>query len=172
MNIIKGYRINKVSLKKVEEVLEKVKNNAKAIAEKRYAELLTREIENIVDNMILGNIPRPSKPIYDAAMDSLDKKITHALIHADKTEYNLNVSTNVLTYENATYIELCSATEMYDTIFDNIDGIENYCVAEPNGIFAEIDEKYEVWKKIMQRSMAADLGRWYHRYLLPCLRFA
>lgn len=151
MYVIKGYKINKVSLKKVEDVFEEAKKKATAIAEKRYSELLAREIENIVDNVILSNIPKPDKPIYDTAMDALDKKITYALLHGDKTEYNFNVSASVLTYENATYIELCSATEMYDTIFDDISGVENYCVTDDQGIFAAVDEKYEIWKEIMKK---------------------
>jgi hypothetical protein len=32
----------------------------------------------------------------------------------------------LLTNGDYIYVELCSATEMYDTIFDNIDGVENH----------------------------------------------
>lgn len=152
MYTIKGYRIKKVSFRKVEDVLDEAKKSVKRIAHNRYCELLSREIENLIDHIVLGNINQPKeKSIFDSAVEELNKKIASAMARRDNNEYNLACSVNLLSYKNDTYIELCAITDIYDTVFLNIDGVEDYCVEESNSLFAMVDEKIEIWKAIIEK---------------------
>ena len=152
MYAIKGFRVPKVSLNKAETILNEIKKRVNVLANKRYNELLSREIESTVDNIVLGNIPQPKEQsIFDASVESLNKKIASATARRDNTEYNLSCSANLLLYENDTYVEICALNEMYDKVYEDIEGIEDFSVVDDGSLIPAADPKYEVWKDIIAK---------------------
>lgn len=151
MYAIKGFKVKKCSLKKAESILNEAKRKASQLAQKRYNELLSREIEVYIDDLVLNGASKPEDSIFMKGKEILDRKIAVAITRKDNNEYNLACSVNLLSYENDTYIELCSVNEMYDDIFNNIEGVENYCVEEQDPAIGAVDEKFEVWRKIIEK---------------------
>ena len=151
MYVIKLYKIKKCSLKKTEDVLSQVKKLVNQLVRKRYIDLLSREIEVYIDDMVLNHFNRPEKSIFECVKEILNKKIAVSIAHKDNNEYNLSCSVNVLTFENDTYIELLSGTEMYDNVFPKIDGIEDMSIEDDDLMLDSDDNKYELWKKIANK---------------------
>lgn len=152
MYAIKGYKVNKLSLKKAESVLDEAKKKIEVIATKRYYDLLSAEIENLVDNIVLGSVSKaPDKSIFEMATDILNNRIAVATSRRDNIEFNLSATAYILTHENDTYIELSSVTEIYDSVFPNIDRVEDCSVIEGESILPSDDPNYAIWKEIINK---------------------
>lgn len=152
MFVIKGYKIPKLSLKKTEEVIAKAKSEIMKIAERHYRNLLSTELENLIDGIILGTEPEPVDiSLFDFAVNRLNQRIATASARKVNTEYNMTASANLFSYKNDTYIELVALTELYDRVFDEIPGVENYGVRLQETFIPEDDPKADVWKNIIEK---------------------
>ena len=73
-----GYRIKSTNIKKLETILLAAKLNLKEAAKSEYHRLLSEEITEIFDDIILGVIERPNCPIIDVAVNQLNTRISQA----------------------------------------------------------------------------------------------
>lgn len=152
MLIIKGYKVPRLSLAKVETIINTAKSEIMKIATQHYFSLLSNEIEVLVDNIVLGTECEPTdKSIFECAADRLNHRIAVASAKKVNTEYNMSASANLFTYENDTYIELVSGSELYDGVFNSIDGVEDYCAFVQDSFIPAEDPKITVWKKIIEK---------------------
>lgn len=117
-----------------------------------FNNLLSNEIENLIDNICLNIIPDPEGRIIDIAYDNLIQKIETASRNNFATEYNLNATANVYVHNKKAYIEIVT---MQDDLFkaaEKVKAFRNYsCVEQGDEVNdqkrAELNEVIKAYAK-------------------------
>jgi hypothetical protein len=145
---IQGYKITGVNIKRIFNILDKAREAVREMETEVYNKLLAIEITELVDDVSTRSIQRPEIPIIDAAIGILNEKIRFAGMGAD-TEYNLEVSANVLTDGKDTYIILRAKNkELIEAFEGSSPEILDYSVEAPkNYILGDEPKPTAITKK-------------------------
>ena len=148
--IIQGYKIETNNPIDVENAIQEIKTVVTTRANDAYHDQLSREIEEIVDDIALNIRPRPDDiSILDLARGILTQKINYATANQLPTEYNYYVSLNAFFDGNNTYLKFNSNNNIYRKQLSKIKGLEPYYLDEKDvgtGIEQEV-----VWNNLMKR---------------------
>lgn len=157
MNIITGYKLHTRDFSEVENALILMQQTIEKIAVKKYHELLSEEVEILIDNISLNIIPRPTdRTVLDIAQESLNQKIAYASGNNLPIEYNMNVSVHVLTSEDYTYFRLNAAYDIYHKELSKLPGLIPCSVRNGEGSA----ENKEIWEYLMKK---------YETGIQPCI---
>jgi hypothetical protein len=143
---INGYKIAGTNLKNIEQTLQEARKNVREAETEVYARLLSREITELVDDIAMNIVPRPDIPIIVAAEHLLAEKLRFAGAGAD-TEYNLEVSANILTDGKDTYVLLHSKNQTLIDAFKSTQGIADFTVQSSSTLMADRQDETKEMKK-------------------------
>lgn len=118
-----GYKMAGMDPEHTEVVLHDMFNAVQRTAHREYRRLLTREIQRMTDEVVIGAVQRPDISLYDMSCRIMDSKITAASSRNQPTEYNLDAGVHVLFYQGDTYFKIDTANPIYDSAFGSISGI-------------------------------------------------
>lgn len=148
MLVIEGYKLEGQDVNAIEMILQDMKNKIDQEAKRKYRELLAREIETILDDIVLNVIPRPENiTIYDLAVNELNQRIAYASGVQNITPYNFNVSCHILFKDGNTYFKINSENHLYTKRFKSINGLTDFSL-EVSGIEGK-SKREEEWESLM-----------------------
>ena len=152
-----GYRIKSTNIKKLETILLAAKLNLKEAAKSEYHRLLSEEITEIFDDIILGASERPNCPIIDIAVNQLNTRISQAEMTNSGTEYDLRAGVTLIPDKEYTYVMLNASNAMLVKAFEDTKNIEDYKVDSKslnNGVKTEQAEKWDSLHKQCSKTPA------------------
>lgn len=148
--IIQGYKIETNNPIDIENAIQEIKSTVVERANEAYHVQLSREIEEIVDDIALNIRPRPDDiSILDLARGILLQKINYATANQLPTEYNYYVSLNVFFDGNNTYFKFNSTNNIYQKQVSKIKGLITYSLDEKE--VGTGNEKEVIWNNLMKR---------------------
>ncbi|NLZ69672.1 MAG: hypothetical protein GX903_11855 [Spirochaetales bacterium] len=135
MEIITGYKVKSEKLSEIETIMMIAKDKVANEAKRNYKLLLSREITNLVDNIALNVIQRPSNDmsILDLAINMLNERIAFASTTHTANEYDFSVFMYIMkdeTDSNITYIKLSSCSPDFKKCLNRIDGLAPYSLTD------------------------------------------
>jgi hypothetical protein len=149
---INGYKISGTSVARIEKVLQEARKNIAEAETEVFAQLLSREITELIDDISMNNESRPDIPLLIAAEQKLMDKIRFAG-NRTPTEYNLEVSANILTDDKDTFVLLHTKNQTLIDAFRSTAGIMDYAVqAPPSALSPEFTGKQEETKEMKKWS--------------------
>jgi hypothetical protein len=149
---INGYKISGTSVARIEKILHEARKNVAEAETEIFAQLLSREITVLIDDISMNIVPRPNIPLLIAAEQMLMEKIRFAGAGAT-TEYNLEVSANILTDDKDTFVLLHAKNQMLIDAFQSTNGIVDYTVqTPPSALSPEFTGKQEETKEMKKWS--------------------
>ncbi len=147
MIIIKGYKAETTDLLEVEELLHRLQELILVQGRKLYTELFADEIETLCDEISFNVVPRPNIPVYDAARQVLDQRVSNATGRGLPLPYNFNVQTLVYTLKGAVYIRVVSNNEkLLAKLKKAPSGLIDFSARDDGNTHAE----ETVWNEIME----------------------
>lgn len=97
---------------KITDITSSIKSEAEQAGNALYHELLSQEIETLVDNIALNIIPRPDKEnLLKTAALELNRKISYAMASQGTTRYNLMVTEGINPQSDKTYFRIFTPNE-------------------------------------------------------------
>lgn len=151
MLILKGYKCESNCMVEVEDAIQRLQSLLCIQGQKLYAELLANEIESLCDDIGFGNVQRPDVPVYDAAKNNLDMRISDATGHGYALPYNFGVQITVYTYQSETYIRLNTSNErLMNTLKRTPAGLIDFSLYDDMEANAEQKKRESVWNQIME----------------------
>lgn len=156
MIVIKGYKAETTDLLAIEELLQKLQELILIQGRKLYTKLFAEEIESLCDEISFNIVPRPNIPVYDAARQALDQKISNATGRGLPLPYNFGIQIFVYTLKNDVYIRLNTNNErLIESLRRAPTGLTNYSLKEDgntNSISANAQQAAieATWNEIMQ----------------------
>lgn len=123
-----GYRIKSVNINQVESILKNAKAKIAEAASEEYHRLLGIEIATLIDDITLNIQQRPNIPIFNAAINVLNEKISRAEAIGTGTEYDLRTGVTIIPDKGYTYLMLTASNSSLIPAFESTEGIENYTV--------------------------------------------
>ncbi|NLD88489.1 MAG: hypothetical protein GX633_09600 [Clostridiales bacterium] len=127
MQKFNGYRIKGKNIEPLETVLKRARENIKEAATEEYHRLLSEEIAELVDDIVMNIKPRPDCPIVQAARSLLDQRIIDSENLNSGTEFNLCASVQIIPDgDGYTYLILSAANPIIESAFASTPGIEDY----------------------------------------------
>lgn len=148
---IYGVKVDSTNITQIEAVLKEMKLLVHLRAQKLYADLLSKEIEILVDEIVRGMHENDNiSSVFDAAVSLLNTKIAIAIAKGIDTEYNFSVAANILTYQKQTYIQIATCNhDLYEHMID-VKAVSVTDVSIDDGVDQETREKrYDMWEKII-----------------------
>jgi hypothetical protein len=145
-----GFKIESRNLNIVETTINEMKKEVNKKAQKIYCELLSKEIQIIIDEIATNVYERPDSSIFKVATDLLNKKIAVAIAKNYNTEYNFNIVLNIFNYDNATYLELATYNSCF---FDATKNVKNLIDFSVDDLVDDNTQKQRgsVWQKIFEK---------------------
>lgn len=151
MLIVKGYQAQTTDLTAVEEALQDLQALILTQGRKLYTELLANEIEQLVDDVAFNAVQRPNVPLYDAARQMLDQKVSNATARNYPLPYNLGIQLTVYTYKGNTYIRLNTNNEkLVKALRKAPTGLNDFSLHDDRHDNAEEKKRETVWNEIME----------------------
>lgn len=153
-----GYYIKSTEIKFVSEILNKARTNVRDMAISEYHKLLSLELTELIDNIILNIESRPQGTIFDEGIRRLHKRISYTEYKNIGTEYDLRTSVSLFPDKEKTYILLhCSNPSLVEA-FAKTEGIEDYTIQDSgSAVLNELDEEQEnrimKWDEIRKQDM-------------------
>ena len=146
-----GFKIETKSLPAIEKIVNEMKVLIYKKAQKLFAELLSQEIQTLVDELatnVYGDATL-NQSIYKESVAILNKKISIAMAKGYDTEYNFNAALNVFSYEKDTYLQLATPNKALYDAAKEANGLKDL------SIFSEIDseqnkELRKLWDAIVK----------------------
>lgn len=147
-----GIKLETTNFERIERFIKKIKVEVKDKAQQLYNQLLSHEIQIMIDETVLGLHDNDRiESIFDEAVKLLNKKIAVTIAKGFDTEYNLGMALNVFNYNGEVYIE--AATHNRD-LFDSIFNLKNEKFSDMSFNSEKQDpenrHKSEIWKNIIE----------------------
>lgn len=145
MILFYGYKIKGQQLPTIELRLRDIQKAVQKKANSEYKKLLAVEIQNLIDHIALNEVARPENDtLFDTGVKVLNQKISYASGQNLPTEYNFEVSVNVMFHDGDTYVKFNAANNIYKKELSAIPDIEEFsCPAE--------GDKKDIWLEIMRQ---------------------
>lgn len=145
-----GYRIKSTNIQRVESILREAKRNLKSAAESEFHRMLSEEVCEVVDDITLNVMQRPSCSILQAAQERLNEAIGKAEMSGSGTEYDLRSGVTLIPDKEYTYIILHVSNPVLEKAFADTKGIESFKVSDEdvaNGVKTPAAMKWEELQK-------------------------
>jgi len=144
--VIQGYVLDTLDLAEIDGKIRDIRRKIKKEADRLYARLLGREIAFLCDKVSQNILTKdPNIPIYDSALDNLQKMISTAESNGLANDYNFSIFSHVIPFEGKTYLRVISQNK---SLLKAFKGLEEYSLDE-----READDiknaKTQTWNKIM-----------------------
>ena len=148
-----GYKIESNNLARINTILITAKKNINLAATEIYHKLLSEEITELVDNIAMDIIPRPTGSLIDAANASVVEKIRFAESRGLPTEYNLAASVQIIPADKVCYLLFCGTNSFLEEAFASTTGIEDYSVELEQGSDTETisSERGQKWLTLQKQ---------------------
>ena len=152
MYIVKGYEVPKGE--ELFSVIERIRDIVSKRAYAEYCKLLAEEIEQYVDNCILGICkPNTEQVILDTAITLLNQNISHAIANGYTSKYNLAAKAYVYSHDGVTYVEVNRSRDIYDKAIDKLNCLKNKSVIEHNSFApSSTSANKELWTAIFEEA--------------------
>lgn len=147
MNKFSGYKIDSTNIRKIEAVLLQAKLKIKEAAEAEYHRLLSKEISSLVDDVALGVIKRPECPLFDAAINSLNERISNTENLGISTEYDLRSAVSIVPDKKETFLIFTASNPVLEEAFESTPGIIPYTFDLDE---EEASERAVKWKSLQK----------------------
>lgn len=153
MIILKGYKLNSTDQNELNEVIKQMQDICLNKAQVKYHELLSKEIESIVDDISRNIIPRPEdRSILDCANSILEDKIVFAITNNLPVPYNFSICANIFLYEDSLYLRFETGNDLYTNAFGRIKNLIPFSVSEEAiDSMGENNNKAKIWENIRQK---------------------
>lgn len=150
MLILKGYKCESNCMAEIEDAIQRLQELICIQGRKLYTELFANEIESLCDDIGFGNVPRPNIPVYDAAHQALDLRISDATGHGYALPYNFGVQVSVYTYQNNVYIRLNASNErLMSALKRTPAGLTDFSLYDNLEANVEQKDRESTWNEIM-----------------------
>lgn len=151
MLILKGYIAENTDILTLEEGLQKLQEIIMIQGKKLYTELLANEIETLCDDIGFNVVPRPNIPVYDAARQALDQKISNATGRGFALPYNFGIQLTIYTHNNAVYVRMNTSNEkLVSMIKKSPTEFKDFSLHDDRHDNAEQKKREAVWNEIME----------------------
>lgn len=151
MLIVKGYKIEGTDILLIEDLLQKLQSLIIIQGHKLYTEQLANEIEMMFDDISLNVIQRPNIPIYDAARQQLDQRISNASGRGLPLPYNHAIQMAVFTHKDCVYVRLNTNNEkLVKALKKAPAGMKDFSLYDDRHDNTEQKAREAVWNEIME----------------------
>lgn len=148
-----GMKLNTKNFDRIDAAISEIKVLVHNRAQIEFKYLLQREIQTIVDEIVLGlHENEKITSVYDAAIGLLNTKIAVAIAKGFNTEYNLSVALNVFSYNKEVYIQAATYSNCLFEAMLNIKGVRTENLSVIEGLDPDVRmARVELWENIIRQ---------------------
>ena len=151
MLVLKGYVAENTDLLCVEAGLQKLQEMIMIQGKKLYTELLANEIESLCDEISFNLVQRPNIPVYDAARQALDQKISNATGRGFALPYNFGIQLTIYTHNNSVYVRMNTSNEkLISMIKKSPAEFSDFSLHDDRHDNPEQKKRETIWNEIME----------------------